>query len=162
MKRIFSALISLAVVAALVIVVTTSKRAVQPVYAQGVCSVATLNGNYGMTFSGFQLQSPGAGKGHGQSVPFYGEGLAKFDGAGNFSVEFLFSQNGALPGDSYLTGTSSFNGTYAVNGDCTGVTVAAPGSNGDDTAFVIVSGGAEVLATDTTDPDTLSLDFKKQ
>jgi len=162
MKRIFSTFLALAVSATLVFVATNWRHRVTPVHAQGGCSVATLNGNYGFTFSGFQLQSPGSGKGRGKSVPFYGEGLATLDGAGNFSFAFTFSQNGALPHDSYLTSTGSFTGTYTVNPDCTGSTTAAPGSGGDNSVFVIVNGGAEVLATTVSAPDTLNIDFKKQ
>jgi len=49
-----------------------------------------------------------------------------------------------------------------VNSDCTGVLTATPGSGGDNFAFVIVGGGAEVMATDLTSGQTLSLDLKKQ
>src|SRR5215467_13387835 len=124
MKRIPISLLAIAVFTAMAILALTLKHhfTVLPVvHAQNGCTNATLSGNYGFTFSGFQLQSPGAGKGRGKSVPFYGEGLATLDGAGNFSEAFTFSQNGALPGDSYVTSTGSSTGTYTVNPDCTGV-----------------------------------------
>jgi hypothetical protein len=156
MKRVFSALLALAVSATLVFVATSWKHGVAAVHANGVCSVATLNGTYAFTFSGFQFQSK-AGAGH-RSVPFYGEGLATFDGEGNFSNAFTFSQN-SVP---YVTSTGSFTGTYTVNPDCTGVGTAAPGSGGDNSAFVIVNGGSEVFSTSISDPDTLNTDLKKQ
>jgi len=102
---------------------------------------------------------PGVAKGSGKiSVPFYGEGLLTVDGAGNFSNTFTFSEN-TVP---YVTRTASNTGTYTVNPDCTGSTTSAPGSSGDNTAFVIVNGGAEILATDTSAPDMLNFDAKKQ
>ncbi len=161
MKRIVSGLLALAVLAAVVIATTTSKHGVRAVYAQSGCSVATLTGNYGFTFSGFQLQTGGGTTGHGKSVPFYGEGLGTFDGAGNVSATFAYSQNGALPGDSYVANTNvPYTATYTVNPDCTGLVTGTPGN--DNLAFVIVSGGAEILATDISPTDTLALDFKKQ
>jgi len=156
MKQSFSALLDLAVSATLVFVATSWKHGVTAVHAQTGCSVATLNGNYGFTFSGFQLQGT---KGKKQtSVPFYGEGLATFDGNGNFSNTFTFSQN-SVP---YFTSTVSFTGTYSVNADCTGLTTAAPGSGGDNAAFVIVDSGKEAFTTTITATDTLNADFKKQ
>jgi len=156
MKQIFSAFLAVAVSGPLVFVATSWKHGVAAVYAKGVCNVATLNGNYALTFSGFQLQST-AKRAH-ISVPFYGEGLATFDGEGNFSTAFTFSQN-SVP---YVTSTGSFTGTYTVNADCTGVATAAPGSGGDNQAFVIVNGGKEVFSTSISDPDTTNADFKKQ
>ena len=160
MKRIVLSFLALAVSAALVFVATSWKHGVTAVHAQSGCSVATLNGNYGFAFSGFQLQSQGVGKGSPAkiSVPFYGEGLATFDGNGNFSTAFTFSQN-SVP---YVTSTVTNTGTYSVNADCTGLATATPGSGGDNVAFVIVDGGKEAFATDISDPDTLNFDLKKQ
>jgi len=153
MKRIVSALLTLAVLAALVIVAATSKHTVRPVYAQSGCNVATLTGNYGFTFSGFSAHPP---QYRGSNVfPFSGEGLGIFDGGGNFSATFASSLNGASN-----TG-NPYTATYTVNSDCTGLLTAAPGSGGDNFAFVIVGGGAEILATDLSGA-TLSLDLKKQ
>jgi hypothetical protein len=162
MKRISCVVLALLVSAAMPFVAPTHTRNPFAVHAASGCTNASLSGNYGFTFSGFQLQSPGVGKGHGKSVPFYGTGLVTFDGAESFSLAFTFSQNGALPGDTYVTSTASFTGTYTVNHDCTGIFIAAPGSGGDNGAFVIVRDGAEVLATSMSEPDTLNLDAKKQ
>ncbi len=163
MKRIVSALLALAVLAALAVVTTTSKHGVRAVYAQSGCTDATLTGNYGFTFSGFQLETGGGPPAHGKSVPFYGEGLGTFNGAGNFSATFAFSLNGALPGDSYVASTDNpYTATYTVNSDCTGLLTATPGSGGDNFELVIVGGGAEILGTDISAPDTLAIDLKKQ
>jgi hypothetical protein len=153
MKSIVSALFALAVLAALVIAITISSHGVRSVYAQSGCSVASLTGNYGSTFSGFELEA-------GKSVPFYGAGLITFDGTGNLSGTFALSQNGALPGNKYVVQTNvPYTATYTVNSDCTGVVTGAPGS--DSFAIVIVSGGAEILGTDITPSSTIALDAKK-
>src|SRR5215469_13606422 len=153
MNPILKALLTLTVFAALVIVATTSKRNVRTVYAQSGCNVATLTGNYGFTFSGFSPHPPqyrGSNR-----FPFSGEGLGIFDGGGNFSATFASSLNGTSS-----TG-NPYTATYTVNSDCTGLLTATPGSGGDNFAFVIVGGGAEILGTDLSGT-TLSLDLKKQ
>jgi len=156
MKRIFCVVLTLLVSAAMLVVVPTHTRNPFTVHAASGCTNASLSGNYGFTFSGFQLQN-------GQSVPFYGAGLAIADGEGNFVSTFAFSQNGAMPGHRYVVSTDSpYTATYTVNSDCTGLVTATPGSGGDNFAFVIVSGGAEFLGTDISAPDTLNIDGKKQ
>ena len=151
MKRILSALVTLAAAAAFVVLPTMSKRNVTAVHAQSGCSNATLTGNYGLSFGGFQIQ-------HGtqRSVPFYGAGLATFDGAGNASATFSFGVNGKI------STNQPYTGTYTVNSDCTGSVTATPGSGGDNFAVVILSGGAEVLAVDISAGETLTADFKRQ
>jgi len=154
MKRIVTALLTLAVLAAIVIATTTSKHFVRAVYADNGCSNSTLTGNYGFSFSGFTTKTKSA---NSKLVPFYGEGLFTFDGMGSASATYTYSINGGggVPNNPYTA-------NYTVSTDCTGSMTANPPSIGDDFAFVIVSGGAEVLATDTSAPDTLNLDFKKQ
>ena len=151
MKRMLSALIALAAAAALVILPTVSKRNVTAVRAQSGCSNATLIGNYGFSFGGFQIE-------HGtqRSVPFYGAGLSKFDGRGNVSATFTFGLNGNITTD------EPYTATYTVNSDCTGSVTATPGSGGDNFAVAIVGGGAEVLAVDISTGETLTADFKRQ
>ena len=151
MKRILSALVALAAAAALVVLPTMSKRNVTAVHAQTGCSNATLTGNYGFTFGGFQIQ-------HGtqRSVPFYGVGLGTFDGTGNVSATFSFGINGKI------SANQPYTATYTVNSDCTGSVTAIPGSGGDNFAVVIVDGGAEVLAVDISTGETLTADFKRQ
>src|SRR5579859_1379649 len=112
MKRIVSGLLAVAVLAALVIVATTSKRIVRPVYAQSGCTNATLTGNYGFIQpSGFI--APGHSV-NGAEVPWEGVGVLTFDGAGNFSANYSVSVNGNV----FTNQTGS--GPYAVNSDCTG------------------------------------------
>ena len=151
MKRMLTALIALAAAATLVVLPTISKRNVTAVHAQSGCSNATLTGNYGFSFGGFQIQ-------HGtqRSVPFYGAGLATFDGAGNASATFNFGLNGKI------TTNQPYTATYTVNSDCTGSVTATPGSGGDNFAFVILGSGAEVVAVDISTGETLTADFKRQ
>jgi hypothetical protein len=156
MKRIVSVSLTLAVAAALLVLAPVSKRSLFAVHAGSGCTNASLSGNYGFTFSGFQLQS-------GRSIPFYGAGIGTADGAGNFAATFADSENGVLPGKGYISDTNeAYTATYTINSNCTGLLTATPGSGGDNFALVIVSGGAEILATDISAPDTLNLDLKKQ
>ena len=153
MKRIVSALLASAVLAALVIVATTiTKHGVPAVYAQGGCRLASnLKGNYGFTYSGFSAN----GTNGSAAFPVDAAGVGTFDGAGNFSATFVVSFNG-----SSSTG-NPYTATYTVNSDCTGVlTSTTPGT--DNFAFVIVSGGADVLATDISAGTTANLELKKQ
>jgi hypothetical protein len=149
MKRLFSALAGLAVAAALLVMLSESKQDRLVVHAHNGCSNATLVGNYGFAFSGFQQQ-------HNKSLPFYGAGIANFDGAGNLSATFAYS----------LDGTSStgnpYTASYTVNSDCSVSLTATPGSGGDNLVGAIVGDGAEVLTTDISSPDTLNLEFKRQ
>ena len=120
-------------------------------YAQSGCSVATLNGSYGFTYSGFSAKGT-----HGSTkFSVDAAGVGTFDGAGNFSVTFAVSFNGTPS-----LGNSAA-GTYTVNSDCTGVLTSTSGGT-DNFAFVIVSGGADVLATDISPGTTANLEFKKQ
>jgi len=156
MKLLLSVLLTLAVSVAVLVLTPISKHSAFAAHAGTGCTNASLSGDYGLTFSGFQLQS-------GKSVPFYGAGLGTSDGAGNFAATFADSQNGALPGNRYVVSTNNqYTATYSVNSNCTGLLTATPGSGGDNFAFVIVNGGAEVLATDISATDTLNLDLKKQ
>jgi hypothetical protein len=159
MKRMITSLLTVAALIAVVLLASGARRhltLLSVVHAQNGCSNTTLLGNYGLTFSGFQLES-------GKSVPFYGAGLATSDGAGNFAAAFAASENSSLPGNKYVASTDEqYIATYTVNSNCTGLLTAIPGSGGDNFAFVIVNGGAEILATDISAPDTLNLDLKKQ
>jgi hypothetical protein len=164
MKRMITSLLAIGVLAAGAVLAPTAKHrftALPVVHAERGCSNATLSGNYGFTFSGFQLQDFN-GKSGRKSTPFYGAGLATFDGTGNMATVFSGSENGSLPGNQYvLILDSPGNFTYTVNSDCTVSLTAAPGSGGDNFVGVIVHDGSEVLVTDITAPDTLNLDLKK-
>jgi hypothetical protein len=118
------------------------------VHAHRGCSNATLMGNYAFSFSGFS-------NGSNTIVPFDGAGIANFDGAGNISATFDYSLGGT-------SSTSPYTATYTVDSNCAVSATATPGSGGDNFAGAIVKDGDEILATDTSTPDTLSLNFKRQ
>jgi hypothetical protein len=139
MKRIICTYFATAVLAALVLLTTNA-------YAKSGCSVATLTGNYVFTFSGFQINVT--------PQPFYGEGLATFDGAGNLAAPSNLSLNG-VP-----ILNNPYTATYSVNPDCTGVINGI--GNGDSFTFVALDDGSEIFATDITAQDTLNAVFKKQ
>lgn len=152
MKHILSVSVAVAVSAALLFVAPTFKHTAFALHAGSGCTNANLSGHYGFAFSGFQVQ-------HSGSVPFNGAGSAVADGespTGHLAATFADSVNGSA------SMNETYTATYTVNSDCTGVLTAAPGSIGDNFAFVIVNGGAEILATDLSAGDTLNLDFKKQ
>jgi hypothetical protein len=114
-----------------------------------------LKGNhYGFTFSGFA--PPPASHGGSNVFPFYGEGAGYFDGTtGSFSATFAATLNTASSTD------NQYSATYTLNSDnCTTGSLTAT-NGGDNFAFVIVGGGAEILATDVSG-SPLSLDLKKQ
>lgn len=87
------------------------------------CTLATLKGGFGVSINGTVI-------GFG---PIAVAGLAKFDGAGNFSIDAT-SDVGGFVFPIHTTGT------YSVNHNCTGTTV---NNDGDTTGFVIVGGGNE-------------------
>jgi hypothetical protein len=149
MKRIVSALLGLAALAAVVIATSMSTDRVLPVHAQTECSLATLKGNYGLLYSGFSAQRTNGSA----QFPIAATGVITFDGAGNASGSFTISFNGKT------TTANPYNATYTVNPDCSGLLTS---TDADSAAFAIVSGGAEVLATDVTPSTTASLDLKKE
>jgi len=149
MKRTFSALLAVTVSSALLVFLAVSKRATPVVHAHNGCNEATLVGHYGLSFSGFQNEN-------NQSLPFYGAGIANFDGTGNMSATFAYSLNGASS-----TG-NPYTATYTVNSDCSVLLTATPDSGGDNFVGAIIGCGAEVLTTDISAPDTLNLGLKRQ
>ena len=165
MKRMITTLSAIALLAAGAMLAPTAKHrfmALPVVHAERGCSNETLLGNYGLTFSGFQLQDFNGTSGK-KSTPFYGAGLATFDGSGNMAAIISGSENGSLPGNQYvliLNNPGTY--TYTVNSNCTVSLTAAPGSGGDNFVGAIVGGGSEVLLTDITGPDTLNMDLKRQ
>src|SRR6266568_2023723 len=86
--RIASALLALAVLAALAIVTTTSKHTVRAVYASTGCTDATLTGNYGFNYSGSTSSHGPTTTTVGPVVPIAAVGVFTFDGAGNVSASF--------------------------------------------------------------------------
>jgi hypothetical protein len=154
--RIASALLALAVMAALAIVTTTSKHSVRAVYASTGCTNATLTGNYAFTNQGFASPSRSPAT-NGNQVPFAAVGLSVFDGGGNTSTSFTLVFDGAVS-----TGQTGA-GTYTVNPDCTGSISFTTGSlAGLNMDMVIIGGGTEVFAIDKGFTATATLDLKKQ
>jgi hypothetical protein len=155
MKRLSIVLLAVAVVATGAALAPTVKRrftALPVVHAQSGCSVATLNGNYGFTYTG--LVSPHGTKG-ATTIPIALVGPLTFDGAGNwFALNYTVALNGKIE-----TSSSSPGATYTVNSDCTG-NMTDPGN--DSFNFVIVGGGAELMAIDITPGDTTTIIAKKQ
>lgn len=177
MKRPFSTLSALVVLAALAIVVTMSpKHTVRPVYAQSGCTVATLTGSYSFAYSAFSGRGTPPNTGPTVYTPHAMVGVGTFNGAGTFSgvvaVQSMSGGNSAL-------GTT-FSGTYTVNSNCTGsmevligspslFTPAVPGraveaSQSDSVILnlAIVGGGAEFFAASVGGDDTGIFDFKTQ
>jgi hypothetical protein len=113
------------------------------------CSAATIKGSYGFVFSGYGNKVIGP-----PTFPFGGAGLITFDGMRSFSGSYANSFNG----DSF-TGIPA-TGTYTVNPDCTGLINGTNGTN--NFAFVVVSGGAEILFANLTPGQTFTVDAKKQ
>ncbi len=111
MKRTLTALLTTAVFAVVVMLAPNTKQGTTSlpiVHAQSGCSVATLTGNYGVRWQGFDIL-----KGTAHEVPWAGVGVLTFDGAGNVSISFTQSLNGTI--STGLTGV----GTYTMNSDCT-------------------------------------------
>jgi|SRR5215813_4258491 len=150
MKRIFSVLLALAFAASLILLTTTSnsRLGARPAYANSGCSDATIAGTYGFTFAGFNKTTPT------RTVPFDGVGVATFDGVGNVSATFTSSLNGEI------SKGNTYSASYSVNSDCTGSFVGREG--GDNFDFVVLHNGAEILAVDTSEGETIILNLKKQ
>jgi hypothetical protein len=155
MKRIVSSVLALAALAALVVVTTTSRRDVQPVYAQSGCTDATLIGNYAVIQpAGFTTPKKAT---TGNEVPWQIVGVITFDGAGNASASYSGSLNGSV-----FTGQTT-SGTYIVNSDCSASLSFTSGDAAGYTAnMVIIGGGAEVFGTSTNTGNTASFDAKRQ
>ena len=156
MKRTTNLLLTIAVLTGLATLAPAVKDhfTVLPVVHASGCSDATLTGNYGITWSGFATPSNST---TGNEVPWAGAGVVQYDGTGNFSASWTNALNGRI-----LTGLTAA-GTYTVNSGCTGSLSFTSGDVTDVTAnIVIVGGGVEVFAIDTTAGSTLALDLKKQ
>ena len=108
------------------------------------CSVATLNGRYGLTFSGY-------GTNGAAFIPAAGVGLVTFDGNGNLSAAETVSLGG-------LVHPVNLPGTYTVNSDCTGTLTTANAHLN----LVIVRNGREILAVNTDQGHVVVDNFIKQ
>ena len=123
---------------------TFSKRdlpKVQAYEASEGCSVATLNGAYGLVLKGEVLQVG----------PLVSVGVSNFDGKGKFVTDQTLNVNGNVFQE-------QGSGTYTVNRNCTGVADligAGPHS------FVIVAGGKEMELMDNNSAEVLTIHFTK-
>ena len=113
----------------------------------GNCSLSTLNGNYGDTFSGIIV---GLG-------PIAGIGVTNFDGQGHFTGSDTVNINGS----GGIPETST--GNYTVNSDCTGTRVQTfPDGRVVSLSFVIVNHGKEFLFLNTAPGVVITGSSKKQ
>jgi hypothetical protein len=153
--RIVSALLALAVLAALVILASTSKHGVRAVYASSGCTDSTLTGNYGFMWQGFDVLQHGTGA----QLPWASAGVLTFDGLGDVSAT---SVTGSIGGVIYQDQPAT-SGTYTVTSGCTGSMsdTSGPGA-GETLNMVIVGGGTEVFLISTTPTQTFVADAKKQ
>jgi len=102
------------------------------------CSVASLQGTFTYTGTGFNVTPAGS------AVPFAEVGTQTFDGKGGTTTTFTASANGNLF-------QISFSGTYTLNSDCTGtMTLLTPAPNPTVTLFFAVADNlAEFQAIET-------------
>ena len=114
------------------------------------CSVDTLEGRYGLTFSG--LFTRGAVPAPITAyTPVSGGGLVTFDGNGNLSASETVSVGG-------LISPVNVPGTYTVNSDCTG-TLTTPAAHLN---LVIVRNGREIQPVNTGLGNVVLDNFVKQ
>jgi hypothetical protein len=111
------------------------------------CSLRTLNGCYGFTFSGTIL---GLG-------PIAGIGVINYDGQGHATLTQTLNVNGSGGIRDAVTAT------YTVNPDCTGSEVVTQ-TDGSLTHidFVIVNNGKEILTLPTDPGSVITGTAKKQ
>jgi hypothetical protein len=111
------------------------------------CSLRSLNGCYGFTFSGTIL---GLG-------PIAGIGVINYDGQGHAAITQTLNINGSggIP--------TTVTATYTVNSDCTGSEVVTQ-TDGSLTHidFVIVDHGKEILTLPTDPGSVITGTAKKQ
>ena len=126
------------------VLLTFSKHALPKVEAhegsEG-CSVATLNGAYGLVLTGQVLQVG----------PIVSVGVSTFDGKGKFVTDQTLNVNGNVF-------QAQGSGTYTVNRNCTGVAdLVGAGPH----PFVIVAGGKEMDLMDINNAEVITIHFTK-
>lgn len=114
------------------------------------CSTATLNGRYGLTFSGYSTNGAVPAP-INAFIPVAGEGLVTFDGNGNLSASETVSVGGHVV-------PVNLPGTYTVNSDCTGTLTTANAHLN----LVIVRNGKEILAVNTDQGHVVVDNFIKE
>jgi len=128
---------------------TLPKVHAQEVDLEG-CSAATLNGRFGLTFSGYSTIGAVPAL-ISASIPVAGGGLVTFDGNGNLSASETVNLGGKIL-------SVNLPGTYTVNSDCTGsLTTANAHLN-----LVIVRNGREILAVNTDQGHVVVDNFIKE
>lgn len=178
MKRTFSTLSALVVLAALAIVIAMSpKHSVRPVYAQSGCTLATLTGSYSFAYSALSAPVVPPSTTLGVYEPHAMVGVGAFDGAGNFSGTVVVQSKG---GGNPALGTV-FSGTYTIKSNCTGsmeVLIsdppvstpaaigtpvgASPSNNTVLLGLAVAGGGTEFFASPVGGDDVGIFDFKTQ
>ena len=93
----------------------------------------------------------------GAAVPWAGEGVVTFDGAGGVSASY----NTAVNAHIFTNQTTA--GQYTVNSDCTASLLFTSGDAAGFTAdMVIIGNGVEVFGVSTNPGNTMTFDLKKQ
>ena len=105
------------------------------------CSVATLNGAYGLVLTG-QVLNVG---------PIAAVGVSTFDGKGHFLADQAVNLSGNFV-QAHLTGT------YTVNRDCTGIAdVVGTGPH----SFVLIDGGKQLDLMNNDNSQVITIHFTK-
>ena len=140
MKRAITMLISVILFVSMLVLGVVSKMQAQDTQGQQ-CSLSTLQGAYGFSFSGFQqlVQTTPPVFATTASFPSVSVGTVTFNGAGLFSAVATSSNNGTI------SPTMTASGAYTVNPDCTGSTTLMSGGFTSTANIVIVHAGSEIL-----------------
>jgi hypothetical protein len=128
----------------ILVLLTFSKHVLPTVQAHEEsegCSVATLNGAYGLVLTGEVLQVG----------PIVAVGVSTFDGEGHFAGDLTSNLNGNVV-------QQHASGTYTVNSNCTGIAdVVGTGPH----SFVIIAGGKEIELMANNTAEVLTIHFTK-
>ncbi len=157
MRRTLVSLITVILFAAALILSAVSRMHAQQGQQGQACTVATLNGSYGIISTGFQQNFATTAQNPGASV-----GTVSFDGAGHAIAKFTSSFNGSIsPPASAPWSTAPQTANYTVAPDCTG-TATVTSAGGGTASFVIVDQGKEVLVIQTNDGQVITAIVIKQ
>jgi hypothetical protein len=126
------------------VLLTFSKHILPKVQAHEAsegCSVATLNGAYGLVLKG-EVFNVG---------PIVAVGVSTFDGKGHFVADQTVNLNGNVV-------QAPATGTYTVNRNCTGIAdVVGTGPH----SFVLIDGGKQMDLMDNNSAEVLTIHFTK-
>jgi hypothetical protein len=111
----------------------TAQRALGQQPSSGPCTLATVQGSYGLVGSGTYFGEPATVT-----------GVFTTNGTGNFTYEATQNINGTV-------NSFSITGTYTVNANCSATVTFI---NGETFSAVVVSGGSEIDFQSTT-PDLI-------